>query len=92
MVLQLDCEAITDAGNLTLLDDDENPYDGYYTIKFHVLFGDTDGSAMVDMKDFSAIGMHWMSEPADTGLDSNHDNILDFRDLAALTENWLSRL
>ena len=88
--LELDCAAITDANALPLLDDDRNPDDGFYTIKFHRLFGDADGSAAVDLTDLAILALHWFDGPGDTGLDSNDDNILNFSDLAALVQNWLS--
>ncbi|MHC4693359.1 MAG: ADP-ribosylglycohydrolase family protein [Planctomycetota bacterium] len=75
--LMLDCSSITDTTGQTLLDDDLDPSDGFYTIKFHRLFGDADGSAMVDFADF---------------LDSNADEILSYPDLEAFVENWLSSL
>ncbi|MHC4753075.1 MAG: hypothetical protein ACYTFW_24830, partial [Planctomycetota bacterium] len=68
------------------------PGDGHYTIEFHRLFGDTDGSATIDVNDFSILASHWLEVPADTGLDSNADNILDFSDLADLLQNWLKSL
>jgi len=87
--LQLDCAVIIDANGLSLLDEDQNPEDGFYTIKFHRLFGDTDGSASVNFKDLSVLASHWLGTEADTGLDSNADNTLNFSDLAAFSENWL---
>ncbi|MHC4605299.1 MAG: hypothetical protein ACYS6W_18440, partial [Planctomycetota bacterium] len=90
--LKLDCSSITDANGQTLLDDDSNPGDGFYTIEFHRLFGDADSSAAVDFIDFSLLALHWLDDPADTGLDSNADNILNRPDLAAFAENWLSSL
>jgi hypothetical protein len=75
---------------LSLLDDDRNPDDGFYTIKFHRLFGDADGSAAVDFTDLAILALPWLDGPGDTGLDSNDDNILNFSDLAALVQNWLS--
>jgi len=85
----LDCNAIIDANGLHLLDDDENPNDGHYTIKFHRLSGDADGSAKVDFIDMSLLALHWLDTPADTGLDSNENDVLDFPDLAAFAVNWL---
>jgi len=90
--LKLDCSSITDANGQTLLDDDQNPSDSFYTIEFHRLFGDADGSAAVDFTDFSLLALYWLDAPADTGLDSNADNILNLLDLAAFTENWLAGL
>jgi hypothetical protein len=87
--LLLDCNAIIDANGLHLLDDDENPNDGYYTIKFHCLFGDADGSAKVDFLDMSVLALHWLDTPADTGLDSDENEVLDFPDFAAFAINWL---
>ena len=90
--LMLDCNSITDAAGQTLLDDDPDPSDGFYTVEFHRLFGDADGSAMVDFADFSTLALHWKDDPADTGLDSNADGILNFLDMPAFVENWLSSL
>jgi ADP-ribosylglycohydrolase len=90
--LRLDCAAITDANGLPLLDDDQNPEDGFYTIKFHRLFGDADGSAGVDFSDLALLALYWLDFPADTGLDINADNTLNFLDLAAFVENWLEGL
>lgn len=90
--LMLDCNSITDATGQTLLDDDLDPSDGFYTIEFHRLFGDADGSATVDFVDFSHLALYWNDDPADTGLDSNADDILNFLDLPAFVENWLSAL
>ena len=85
----IDCNAIIDANGLHLLDDDENPNDGYYTIKLHSLFGDADGSAKVDFLDMSLLALHWLDTPADTGLDSDENDVLDFPDFAAFAVNWL---
>jgi hypothetical protein len=90
--LMLDCSSIIDATGQTLLDDDLDPSDGFYTIEFHRLFGDADGSAAVDFVDFSILALYWQQDPADTGLDSNADDILNFLDLPAFVENWLSAL
>ncbi|MHC4653428.1 MAG: ADP-ribosylglycohydrolase family protein [Planctomycetota bacterium] len=90
--LILDCNSITDAAGQTLLDDDFDPSDAFYTIEFHRLFGDADGSATVDFVDFSILALHWKADPADTGLESNADDILNFLDLPAFVENWLSAL
>jgi hypothetical protein len=90
--LMLDCNSITDATGQTLLDDDPNPSDGFYTIEFHRLFGDADGSVAVDFTDFSTLALYWKDDPADTGLDSNADDFLNYPDLEAFVENWLSVL
>jgi len=87
--LQLDCAALTDANGLALLDDDENPSDGFYTIEFHRLFGDVDGSKAVDFLDFSLLALYWLNVLTATGLDSNADGILNFLDFTAFAENWL---
>jgi len=87
--LGFNCATITDANGLFLLDDDQNPDDGFYTIQFHQLFGDADGSATVDLSDLSLLASFWFNLPSDTGLDSNQDDLLDFFDLAAFADNWL---
>ncbi|UCG55662.1 MAG: ADP-ribosylglycohydrolase family protein [Phycisphaerales bacterium] len=89
--VRLRCATITDATGLTLLDDDDDPADGTYTIRFHKLFGDVDGSATVDFRDMSFLAGHWLSFSAGTGLESNGDDVLNFLDLAPFTANWLSR-
>jgi hypothetical protein len=61
-------------------------------VEFHRLFGDADGSATVGFADFSILALHWKDGPADTGLDSNADGILNFLDISAFVENWLSSL
>jgi len=87
--LSLDCSNITDANGTALLDDDQSQGDGFYTITFHRLFGDADGSAMVDYRDLALLAQHWLTDPADTGLDAGKDNMLDIIDFALLAENWL---
>ena len=90
--LKLDCNTITDSNSLHLLDDDQNPEDDYYTIKFHNLFGDADGSSEINFRDFLLLALQWLDVPANTGLDTNNDNILNFVDLAAFNKNWLLSL
>jgi len=90
--LKLDCSSITDANGQTLLDDDLDPSDGFYTIEFHRLFGDANGSTTVDFTDFSILALYWQEDPADTGLDSNADDFLNYPDLDPFVENWLSAL
>lgn len=89
--VQLNCGTITDATGVTLLDDDSSPGDGVYTIRFHKLFGDVDGSAMVDFRDMSLLSGRWLNTSADTGLESNGDDVLNFLDLAPFAANWLAR-
>ena len=72
-----------------MLDDDQIGADGFYTMEFHRLFGDANGSVAVDLADFSLLGSYWLDGAVDTGLDSNDDNVLDLPDLAAFVENWL---
>ena len=88
--LELNCATIADTNALLLLDDDRNPGDGFYTIQFHQLFADADGSAAVDLSDLSLLASYWLDLPNDTGLDSNQDDVLNFLDLAAFVENWLA--
>ncbi len=87
--LKLDCTSITDANNNTLLDDDTNPADNTYTIRFHCLFGDADGSARVDMLDLSTLCNIWLNAPAQTGLDYDADGQITLVDLAGFAENWM---
>jgi len=90
--LMLDCASITSFGGQNLYDGDRHPEDGFYTLEFHRLFGDLDGSAAVDLTDFSLLSSNWRNDAADMGLDSNQDGILDFEDLAAFAANWLKSL
>jgi len=90
--LMLDCTSIVSFAGQELRDSDGHPEDGFYTVEFHRLFGDVDGSATVDLIDFSLLASNWLGDPADTGLDSNQDGILDFEDLAAFAVNWLKSL
>jgi hypothetical protein len=87
--LKLDCNSIADSNGAKLLDDDQNPEDGFYTIEFHRLFGDADGSAGVDLRDFQFFALRWQDGPADTGLDADRDGVVTFSDLAVFVENWL---
>ena len=89
-LLCLDCSSTASFTGQELRDSDGHPEDGFYTLKFHKLFGDVDGSATVDLIDFSLLASNWLGDPADTGLDSNQDGILDFEDLAAFAANWLA--
>jgi len=87
--LMLECDSLRCPGGHTFGDDDDNPADGFYTIRFHCLFGDADGSAAVDFADFSILASYWLHDPAHTGLDSNANGLLDPSDLAGFCENWL---
>ena len=87
--LRLDCNSITDPCGQTLLDDDSDPEDGFYTIEFHALYGDADGSAAVDLSDLALLAGCWLDNAGDIGLDWNADNIISLPDLAHFAENWL---
>ena len=86
--LDLICEHITDPNETPLLDDDTVAQDGYYTIRFHRLFGDADGSGRVDLNDVAILSSRWLADPAETGLDANNDGVLDMTDYARLLENY----
>jgi len=86
--LGLICEHITDPNQTPLLDDDTIAWDGYYTIRFHRLFGDADGSGRVDLNDMAILSRRWLAEPAETGLDANKDGTLDMSDYVRLLENY----
>jgi len=90
--LMLDCSSIASFAGQNLRDSDGHPEDGFYTMEFRILFGDVDGSATVDLTDFSLLSSNWRNAAADMGLDWNQDGILDFADLAAFAANWLKRL
>ncbi|MHC4510028.1 MAG: ADP-ribosylglycohydrolase family protein, partial [Planctomycetota bacterium] len=86
--LRLNCRSVVCPGGHQLCDNDSMPGDGLYTVSFHTLFGDADGSAIVDFADLSLFGSRWLSAPAKTGLDANADNIANFVDFAELARNW----
>ena len=87
--LTLDCGSIVCPGGQNLCDSDGDPGDGFYTVKFHTLFGDADGSAAVDFADFSLLASTWLEVPGDTGLNSDADHAFDFSDMSGFAENWL---
>ena len=86
--LTLNYNSIVCPGGHRFCDNDGIPGDGFYTISFHTLFGDTDGSANVDFLDLSLLSAYWLNEPAKTGLDANADNIVNFVDFAEFARNW----
>jgi hypothetical protein len=88
----LNYNSITCPGGQRFCDNDDIPGDGSYTIGFHRLYGDADGSGIVDFTDFSLLASRWLDVPAETGLDANADNIVDVPDLAELTRNWLDNM
>jgi len=90
--LKLNYNSIVCPDGHRFCDDDGIPGDGFYTIFFHKLFGDTDGSAFVDLRDLSLLSSYWLNAPAKTGLDTNADSIVNFVDFAELASNWLDRL
>ncbi len=90
--LTLNYDSITCPGGQRFGDSDGTAGDGFYTERFHRLFGDADGSATVDFKDFSLLASHWRNIAAETGLDANADNIVNFMDLAEFADNWLDSL
>jgi hypothetical protein len=87
--LKLDCSKIVNAQGRVLLDEDQNPQDGYYSIAFHRLFGDVDGSGQIDLRDFSVLGGIWHDGPGLSGLDIDKDGSVQIYDLAAFGDNWL---
>jgi len=87
--LKLHCSAIIDTNGNKLLDDDENPDDGYYTIVFHRLFGDTDGSGMVDGTDMCCLSGVWQGPVGESGLDDDGNGIVTITDFARFARNWL---
>jgi hypothetical protein len=88
----LNYNSITCPGGQLFYDNDSIPGDGYYTMGFHRLYGDADGSGIVDLTDFSLLASRWLDVPAETGLDVNADNIVDVLDLGELTRNWLDNM
>jgi len=87
--LRLNYNSIVCPGGHRFSDTDSIPGDGFYTISFHTLFGDADGSTFVDITDLSLLASYWLNAPAETGLDANADNIVNFVDFAELARNWL---
>ncbi len=87
--LRFYCSASTDSQGTTLLDDDDNPSDGFYTIAFGRLFGDADGSGRLDSADFALTAAVWRTDPGSTGLDANDDGRIQITELAAFAANWL---
>lgn len=71
--LGLDCNSITADDGTVLLDSDDRPYDGLHTIKFHRLFGDIDGSARVELRDFAIMAEAWRGIYNDGDYDSSCD-------------------
>lgn len=90
--LKLNYNSIVCPGGHRFCDNDGIPGDGFYTISFHTLFGDANGSANVDFKDLSFLCLRWLNAPAKTGLDINVDNIVNFVDFAELARNWFDRM
>ena len=86
--LKLYCAAVTDANDLSLLDDDDNPNDGYYTVEFHRLFGDADGSGAVGLADLGLLAAVWLDFAGQTGLDGDANGWVDGADLALFGGNW----
>ncbi|MCK4794065.1 MAG: ADP-ribosylglycohydrolase family protein [Desulfobacteraceae bacterium] len=86
--LRLNYNSIVCPGGHQFSDTDSIPGDGFYTILFHTLFGDIDGSAFVDFTDLLLLASYWLDAPAKTGLDANADNIVNFVDFAELARNW----
>jgi hypothetical protein len=86
--LRLNYNSIVCPGGHRFSDTDSIPGDGFYTILFHTLFGDIDGSAFVDFTDLLLLASYWLDAPAKTGLDANADNIVNFVDFAELARNW----
>jgi len=90
--LKLNYNSIVCPGGHWFCDNDGIPGDGFYTISFHTLFGDIDGSAFVDFTDLLLLASYWLDTPAKTGLDANADNIVNFVDFAELASNWFDRM
>jgi hypothetical protein len=90
--LTLDYNSIVCPGGHQFSDTDDIPGDGFYTISFHTLFGDVDGSAFVDFRDLSLLALCWLNARAKTGLDINADNMVNFVDFAEFASNWSDSL
>ena len=89
--LKLNCASITDIQGTTLLDDDDIPSNGFYTIKFHRLFGDVDGSRIVDLADLSTLVTVWLEIAGDSGLEVNGEGFVNLLEFASFSKNWLRR-
>ena len=90
--LKLNCSAISDSIGHDLLDDDSDPADEYYTVEFHRLYGDADGSGIVDLSDIAALASVWLGEPASTGLDADGDGQINMLDLRSFSGYWLGNI
>jgi hypothetical protein len=91
-LMALDCNSITSFSGQNLRDSDAHPEDGFYTVEFHRLFGDLDGSATVDLVDFSLLASNWLRDPANTGLGLGQDDVTNFEELVEFAKNWLKSL
>lgn len=57
---------------------------------FHRLFGDTDGSGMVDGTDMCCLSSVWQGQAGESGLDDDGDGIVTITDFARFAWNWLN--
>jgi len=90
--LRLDCSKIVNEAGRELLDEDWDPHDGFYSVAFHRLFGDVDGSAQIDLRDFAVLCSVWYSGSDVTGLDTDKDGRVLMPELVAFGKNWLESL
>ncbi|MBN2456378.1 MAG: Ig-like domain-containing protein [Sedimentisphaerales bacterium] len=88
----LDASKIADLGGKNLDGNGDGLEGDNATFEFHCLFGDATGNATVDFTDFSFFASRWLDTPADTGLDTDDNNLINFPDFAAFAHNWLAEL
>ena len=85
--LRLDCGSINDGADF-LLDDDGIAMDMKYTIEFHQIYGDVDGSGGLELSDFSAFTSFWHSSTPAQWIDFNGDGVVNSVDLHQFAMNW----
>jgi len=85
----LDSSKISDSNGLELDGNGDGTGGDDAIFEFHRLFGDATGDGTVNYYDLSLLALRWLDTPAETGLDTNTDNLISFPDFASFAENWL---
>jgi len=83
----LDRTMISDSSGNYLATDETG---GFFS--FHVLFGDANGDARVDLVDLCYLASRWFKDPADTGLDIDGNGIINNVDFSAFSRNFCKGL
>ncbi len=93
--LEIDATKVRSQAGLFALDGDNNGapggnfvYGNQAVDKFYRLYGDTDGSTIVDLTDLNALVIALTSGNYREDLDKNGDNFVDFTDLNAFLQNF----